>query len=303
MQELSAPYLSTAMPNNVIIAYRAVNEYIEKRSGLVKIAVYFLPPRKRLIARATYAFFRQLDDMVDETHISLDDFRIWRNQASKPMDQQSDPVMLVWSYVCREYEIDNQLVANMLDGIEMDIKGQRYKTFDDLLLYCYRVAISGAFLALPILEVRPGCTLDNAKQLLEQLALAVELTDILWDIADDLAQSRIYLPEAMLSEFGLTYQDIENRVYDERFREMMQRLVQIARGYFVKGWPVIEYFKPAERLAAGFGATVFLAALDKIEQNGFDVYSKPVQFSKAQKLWLLITYLREYFGLVKHSWS
>ncbi|MBN1430620.1 MAG: squalene/phytoene synthase family protein [Anaerolineae bacterium] len=302
MQDLSVPYQSTKLPGNIAAAYQAVTEYIAQRSGLFRLAVLFLPPRKRMIARATYAFFRRLDDMVDEGQATLSSFRSWREQADKSIDQQTDAILITWSHICAEYESDRQLIDNVLDGIEMDIRRERYKTFDDFLLYCHRVATSGAFLALPILEVKPAYTLDGAKQPLEKLALAVQLTDTLWDIDEDLSKGRIYLPEDVLSQFGLTYQDIENRVYDERFREMMQHMSGIARGYFAEGWPVIEYFKPAERLAAGFGATVFLTVLDKLEEIGYNIYLKPITFSKTQKLWLLVTYLREYLGIVKRSW-
>ena len=151
--------------------------------------------------------------------------------------------------------------------------------------------------------MRAEYTFDSAKQPLEQLALAVELTDIMWDLADDVAEGRIYVPASVLNQFSLTYQDIENRVYDQRFRDMMAYLAQIARAYFAEGWRIIDYFKPAERLAAGFGATVFWEVLNRMERDGFDVYSKPVKISKLEKVGLLLSYLPEYFGLTKRSWA
>lgn len=128
-------------------------------------------------------------------------------------------------------------------------------------------------------------------------AMAVQLTDILCDIGEDLAKGRIYLPEETLVQFGLTYGDIENRMYDERFKQMVLHLVQMARTLFVQGWLVMGYFPAAERLAAGFGAKVHWAALDKIEQVEYNVYSNPIKFSSACKLWLLISYLPAYFAM------
>jgi phytoene synthase len=288
-----------SLPPKAAQACLAVCDYVDRRSSLFKIAVFFLPPEKRLAARITYGFFRHLDDMADREHISLADFRAWREQAEKGIDQQTDPFITAWSYVREACQLDPRLANDRLDGIEMDIRGQRYQTFDDLLSYCHCVAVSGAFMALPILGLRPGCTLADIEKPLEDLALAVQLTDILWDIDEDLAKGRIYLPEEILDECGLTYQDIENRVYDERFRAMMWQLVWIARRYFRTGWPAIKCFRPAERLAASFGSTVFLKALDRIQQNDYDIYSKRVRFSMLEKVWLLLRCLPEYFGIVR----
>ncbi len=71
--------------------------------------------------RATYGFFCRLDDLVDEEQISLADFRVWREQANKGLEEQTDPFIITWTYVRERYEIDPQLVDNLLDGIEMDI--------------------------------------------------------------------------------------------------------------------------------------------------------------------------------------
>lgn len=285
------------LPSQVAQAYQAVIQYVKQRSRTFRLAVHFLPAEKQLAAWVIYAFFRRVDDMVDEEKVSLDDFRTWRTQGMGQSEQQADPILTAWSYVRERYDIDPQLVDNVLDGIEMDIAKHRYSTLDELLQYCYRVASSGALLAVPILRLKPGYTLEKTKPLVEKLGIAVQLTDILCDVGEDLNKGRIYLPEETLASFDLTYHDIENRVYDERFKRMMQHLIQVARNFFREGWPVLNAFPAAERLAAGFGAEMHWAALDKIEQVEYDVYPKPIKFSTLEKLRLFVSYLPDYLSM------
>ncbi len=279
--------------------YPSVADYVTQRSRTFRLAAKLLPSDRRRIATIIYAFFRRLDDMVDEEHISLAEFRAWRSKAEGQADQQTDSILAAWADVRERYGIDPQLIENMLDGIEMDVAKRRYTTLDDLYTYCHRVATSGAFLALYIVRLKAGYSHADVMPQVEQLALGVQLTDILCDIAEDAANGRIYLPEEILTRFGLTYDDIERGVYDERFKDMVRHVIGVARNHFVEGWPVLNCFPAAERLAAGFMALYHWASLDKIERADFNIFAHPITFSTKQKLWLLLSYLPRYLFMSK----
>src|ERR1041384_1113186 len=122
--------------------YTSSEEFIGQRSSIFRIVVRLLPPEQRELATAMYAFLRLADDLVDIEHVTLDQFRAWREQSLKPASKQFDPVLTAWAAVRERYKINPDYVENILDGIEMDLTRTRYKTFDEFWDYTYKVASS-----------------------------------------------------------------------------------------------------------------------------------------------------------------
>ena len=118
---------------------------------------------------------------------------------------------------------------------------------------------------------------------------AVQLTNILRDLAEDLREGRIYIPEEVLAECGLSFGDIEAHRYDERFRRMMSYLTQVARKLCVESWPIMTMFSLTGRLFAGSGAILYLAALEEIERANYNVFEKKIHLSGLRMLWRLLT--------------
>jgi len=270
-------------------AYSAVEKFVRQRSRTFRVAAAFLPPATRPRAWATYAFFRRLDDWVDNQQISLDEFHLWRKQAMRPAAEQSDPILAAWADVCESYTLNREYIQDLLDGIEMDLTSRRYETLEELFDYCRHIA-SGGLLALSMVQTKPGVTFVQAKPSIVGMTVAVQMTDILCDVGEDLQQGRIYLPGAELKAFGLSYHDIENQIYDERFKRLMRQCVQVTRALYVENWqPMLVCFTGVERLASGVCAIWFRSLLDEIERVNFDTFRHRVKISFSKKLWLLAT--------------
>jgi len=122
-----------------------------------------------------------------------------------------------------------------------------------------------------------------------KMAIAVQLSDILCDVGEDLQERRIYLPSAELARFGLSYADIESQVCDERFKGLMKYLIQVNRKLYEEAWPMISCFSGAERLATGFAVILYRSGLDQIERVDFDIFKHRIHFSLTYKIWLLMT--------------
>lgn len=270
-------------------AYAAVEKFVRQRSRTFRVAAAVLPPAIRQRAWVTYAFFRQLDDWVDNRQISLDEFHRWRKQAMQPTTEQADPILAAWADICERYALNRAYIEDLLDGMEMDLTARRYATLDELFEYCRHVA-SGGLLALSMVQTKPGVTFAQAEPPIVGMIVAVQMTDILCDVGEDLQKGRIYLPSTELKAFGLSYSDIENQMCDERFQRLMRHCVQVVRALYVENWqPMLTCFTGVERLASGACAIWFRSLLDEIERVNFDIFRHRVKISFPKKLWLLAT--------------
>jgi phytoene synthase len=248
-----------------------------------------LPPETRNAALVTYAFFRQIDDLVDQSKISLEEFRIWRNQALQPVGEQSDPILAAWADIRDRYRIDPKHIQDMLDGLEMDLVKQRYETLEDLFNYSHKAATAGGFLGLEVIRPHQKVEKERLDYLVKKTGIAVQMTDILCDVGEDAEKDRIYLPHAELAAFGLSDEDIKRHTYDERFKRLMRHLAQVTRQAFTEAWPIIRCFSGATSVATAAGLIISRSLLDEADRLDYDVFTHRISFSKFGKLKLLLT--------------
>ena len=281
---------SVAPPKPVPLreAYAAAEQYIRQHEGMFDFVSKFLPPDRRIAMRVAFAFFRTADNMVDRGQVSLASFRAWRQQALKPAYEQSDPILAAWADVRERFAIETRYANDLLDGIEMDATPRRYANLDELKDYCYHVAGTVGLMSLKLLHLAPGVTFDEAAPPAVELCTALQLTNILRDVGDDLAAGRIYLPAAELAKFGLTYSDIEARVYDDRFRALMAHFVGMVRQLYASSWPSLRLLSRTGRFVAGAGGVYYQVVLDELERRDYDVFSNTIQVSRARKLWIML---------------
>lgn len=269
-------------------AHLAAEAYVRQRSTMFRIAANFLPSEARTAAWATYAFFRTSDDLVDEQHISVEEFRAWRTQTLQPASAQTDPILAAWEDVKEKYHLNPLYEQNMLDELEMDLTCHRYETLDELEQYCYRVASAAGLLVMPVVGYEEAF-MDKVKPFVVKMGIALQMTNVLRDVGEDIEVGRIYLPKEELARFGLSSADIEARIYDERFKSLMRHLTQITRQHYQGAWPMMGLYTGKIRLGGGFGAIMYRSILDAVEAYEFDVFTHRIHFSSAKKLWLLAT--------------
>ncbi|WP_298010083.1 MULTISPECIES: phytoene/squalene synthase family protein [Anaerolinea] len=264
-----------------------LEQIIREHSKTFYFATALLPPTKRYAIRALYAFCRASDDLVDREQTTLNDLNAWRASVGLSSDEQTNPVLKAWAQVREAYPINREYEKELLDGIEMDLNFQFYPTFEALQTYCYRVASTVGLLALPIIGLAKGASFQQAAPYAIQLGIALQMTNILRDIGEDAQRNRVYLPVEDLKRFSLTPQEILERVYDERFIELMKFEISRTRALYLQALPGIAYLSETARPAVGAAALLYRAILDEIEKNEYRVYSIRAHTSGWKKIALL----------------
>jgi phytoene synthase len=245
------------------------------------LAAALLPAPKRRAVEALYAFARTSDDVVDEHESPAIALDRWLACLHGPA-MSHDPVLLAWHDTSTRYALPRALADELLAGVGMDLSINRYQTFDDLRLYCYRVASVIGLLSMHIIGYEEG-----AEPYAIHLGTALQLTNILRDIGEDAARGRIYLPLEDLERFGLREEDILNRVQDQRFRELMQWQMARAERLYQEAWPGILLLHRDGQFAVAAAALLYRAILPRITANDYDVFTTRAFVSGGEKLLLL----------------
>lgn len=264
-------------------AYRYCNRITRIHSRSFFLSSQFLPAEKRQAIRALYALCRTTDDIVDQAGGDPErSLARWvaQVQASKPL--ANDPVLRAWVDTACQYEVPQTLVNELLAGVAMDLTVSRYATFDDLWLYCYRVASVVGLLSMHIVGYRQG-----AQPYAVSLGVALQLTNILRDVGEDAARGRIYLPQEDLARFGLCDEDILHGRRGKQFRALMRFEIERAYTLYEESWPGMAMLSADSRFAIGAAAQVYRGILGKIIANDFDVFERRAHLSLAEKLWIL----------------
>jgi len=171
-----------------------------------------------------------------------------------------------------------------LDGVEMDLSPVAFRTFDELRLYCYRVASAVGLACIHVW----GFHGQQAKVYAENAGIAFQLTNILRDLGEDAARGRVYLPAEDLERFGYDPQRLQRGERDESFRALMRFQVQRAQRYYASAWPLVPLLSPAGRAVFLVMARTYQGLVQLIERRDYDVFSKRLRVPRWRKLWLVI---------------
>jgi len=256
----------------------------------------FLPAEKRRAAWALYAFCRIADDIADERDLypnPLAALQRWRQAllgayAGRPRG----PVMRAWADTLTRYPIPLQPALDLLSGVEMDIAGASFARFDDLQRYCYRVAGVVGLLMAPVLGYRASADdagADDAAALAAavDLGIAMQLTNILRDLAEDAARGRVYLPADELAAFGYSRAELERGAITPAFFRLMRYQIARAEDYYARGLRGVRLLDPDARLAIALSGALYRAILRRIAQRPQDVFARRIHLSTPAKLAML----------------
>lgn len=253
----------------------------------------FLPPDKRRAITALYAFCREVDDVVDECSdagVARTTLNWWRGQVAEIYGgKPQHPVALALVPVVRQFNLAQEHLLEIIDGMEMDIDQPRYPDFKSLQLYCYRVASVVGLLSAEIFGYRDRHTLKYA----HDLGIAFQLTNIIRDVGEDARRNRIYLPMDELQQFGVTAADILTARETENFQKLMAFQVERAQRYYRQA---LDHLPAADRKTQRAGlimAAIYRTTLDEVVASGCHVLKERVSLTPVRKLWLAFrTWLR-----------
>lgn len=266
----------------LVAAYDLCETITRQYSKSFYMATLLLPSAKRQAIRALYAFCRRSDNIVDEPssspQIVLDRW-VTQSRTNGPTD---DLVLIAWHDLCARYSLSTQVIDDLLAGIRMDLTINRYASFDDLWLYCYRVAGTVGLLSMQII----GCA-AGAEPYAIKLGVALQLTNILRDVGEDAGRGRIYLPQDELATYGVTESDVLTGRNHERWQALMRFQIERNRQLYQAAWPGIALLHADGRYAVATAATLYRAILTKIEANGYDNFRRRAHLSSLEKLSML----------------
>jgi phytoene synthase len=246
----------------------------------------FLPPDKRRAITALYAFCREVDDVVDECsdeNVARTTLNWWRTEVTAIYSgKPQHPVTQALVPLVRPFNLPQEHLLEIIDGMEMDLAQHTYADFKALELYCYRVASVVGLLAAEIFGYSDQKTLKYA----HDLGIAFQLTNIIRDVGEDARRGRIYLPLAELAQFGVHTGDILNAKESEGFQKLMQFQVERAQRFYKQA---LEQLPAVDRKAQRTGlimAAIYRATLEEIVASGCHVLKERVSLTPLRKLWL-----------------
>ena len=261
------------------------------------LGTLLMPKEKSKAIWAIYAWCRRTDELVDgeKARFTTDEtLARWENQlesvfAGKPLDDTD----VALADVVQRFPMDIQPFRDMSAGQRMDLYRSRYQTFDELKLYCYRVAGTVGLMSNAVLGIRDHHTNSPWKR--DQpvyiptkeaisLGIAMQLTNILRDVGEDAERGRIYLPLDDLAAFNYTEQDLLAGVNDERWKAMMRFQIKRARQYYHQAEKGISYLIRDSRLPVWASLMLYQGILGAIEKNNYDVFNKRAFVRKPQKI-------------------
>jgi len=253
----------------------------QSKSNLA-LAFISLGPERRRDITTFYAFCRVIDNIVDASQLTNDEKRLhletWRKMLYTSVDDEPVLARDVRRLIDK-YSLDPALLEEIIEGVEMDLSISRYETFEQLRVYCYRVASAVGLVSIEIFRYRnPAC-----KQYAVQLGLALQMTNIIRDVGKDLRDGRVYLPQEDLARFAYSETELQDRHYNDRFVRLMQFEAARARQLFARAAALLPREDRRAMVAAEIMASIYRALLRRIERDGFRVFERDYRLSKFEK--------------------
>jgi phytoene synthase len=294
-------------PAQLHMAYSVCRGITRANAKNFYYAFLVLPKRKRQALCAVYAFMRRCDDIADDPSLTFEDRRqkldtwldaLHRVQQGQPSD---DPILLALSDTQRRYTIPAGLLDELAMGTAMDVVDPitpaqsesaspntpqltvQYQTFEDLKLYCYRVASVVGLVCIHIFGYRDPA----AEPLAEQCGLAFQLTNIIRDVKEDAAMGRIYLPEEDLAKFSLSAADLLTAPDAARFRPLLAFEADRAREGYQAGDQLLSYISEDSQPALYVLVNIYRKLLEKIAERQYDVFNGKITLTVSEKLRIL----------------
>ena len=261
-----------------------------KSASNLALAFILLPRAKRDAMSALYAFCREVDDVADNETVPVEKRRAqlaeWRADMRRAGENQSPqfPVNRELQPVIQQFHLPFELFDELIKGCEMDLDTKRYETFEQLELYCHRVASVVGLLSIEIFGYKNPATRDYAIY----LGQALQLTNILRDVKTDAERGRIYLPQIELKKFNVSEQEILDSKYSERYFALAANVAERAKGFYQLARKTLPAEDRNSMVAAELMGAVYWQLLQKLERQQFNVFGgQPIRIHRAQKLLLV----------------
>lgn len=266
-------------------SYALCDKITAERARNFHFAFSVLPKERYRGICALYAFTRTADDLSDDeadAQKALDNSRAWREafDAALTGDTSRHAIMPAVADTFRKYNIPPVYMHELITGTEMDARQNRYAKWDDTYLYCYRVASVIGMMTIHVF----GFKGEQAIPLAEKMGIAFQMTNILRDLKEDAERNRIYLPLEDLKAHGISEVTMLRGEDSPAMRKLVEFETKRAMALYEEGQALIPMILPESRDALGSLVAIYKRLLEEIQRREYDVFSKRVSLSTAEKL-------------------
>jgi phytoene synthase len=248
-----------------------------------------LPSDKRRAIVAVWDFCRAVDDAVDEaadSYAAMTETARWRGELAAAFEggtpQTSQGRAL--APLTRQFTLPRPAFESLIEGVEMDLGSRRYDTFADLYEYCIRVASAVGLICLEIF----GYGDPRSRQYAVDLGVALQLTNILRDVPEDLRKGRVYIPQEDLRRHGCSEEDLAREsaggfVRAPKVKALLRQQAERAREYYRKAADGLPRADAQRLLAAQIMGAIYRGILSRIERSDYDVFSRVVRIPRPRR--------------------
>jgi phytoene synthase len=274
-------------------SYEACRVITKQYAKTFYFGTKFFEEEKRRAVWAVYAWCRRTDDIVDKPRKEMNSLRSelaeWGQRTEDCWSGRAhDLIDLALVDTIQKYpDLSIKPFEDMIKGMVMDLDQNRFETFEELYVYCYRVAGTVGLMMMPIMGTAPGATFEQALEPALALGVALQLTNILRDVGEDRVRQRIYLPQEDLRRFGVSEAALLKGVKDEKYVALLKFQIERAREWYRRAEDGIPMLSKDAQLPIRASLDMYSTILDKIEDNRYDNFNKRAYTSKLEKLAML----------------
>jgi len=271
-------------------SYEACRVITKQYAKTFYFGTKFFDEEKRRAVWAVYAWCRRTDDIVDKPRKEMNSLRSelaeWGRRTEEVWSGRAhDLIDLALVDTIQKYpDLSVKPFEDMIKGMVMDLDQNRFETFEELYVYCYRVAGTVGLMMMPIMGTAPDATFEEALEPALALGVALQLTNILRDVGEDRVRQRIYLPQEDLRRFGVTEASLLKGVKDEKYVALLKFQIARARDWYKRAEDGIPLLAKDAQLPIRASLDMYSTILDKIESNDYDNFNKRAYTAKWEKL-------------------
>ena len=249
-----------------------------------------LPRDKREAIVTVWDFCRAVDDAVDEAgeQDATGEVERWRREVAAVFGEGTPetPQGRALAPLVPKFSLPRPAFDALVEGVAMDLGSRRYETFDELYEYCIRVASAVGLMCVQIF----GYSDPRARQYATDLGVALQLTNILRDVPEDLARGRVYIPQEDLQRFGVTEEDLRREaasagrgVQSSAVKALLRAQAERAREYYARAAAALPRADARRLVAAEIMSAIYRAILAKIERADYDVFTRVIRIPRPRR--------------------
>ncbi len=263
------------MANSLEASFRYCTQIATGHYENFPVGSWIIPREKRRYVHAIYAFARQADDFADEKIYREEErenlLKEWETRLEECINKEPDhPVFIALKETIERFNIPLELLKDLIAAFRMDTVNRRYQKASDLLTYCRYSANPVGRIVLYLFGYKD----PDLHALSDSICTGLQLANFWQDVSIDLEKDRIYLPLEDMERFGYTVDQLKSHIVNDAFRGLLANEIELTRNLFRQGLPLCDKVGGGLSFELKAVCSGGMRILEKIEENGYDVFNK-----------------------------